>query len=629
MARRFTCVLIAALLLAPAGHAAEPRNVIVILTDDQALDTIGSFNPLVSTPNLDALLRDGTWFSQALVSTSVCPASRMSVLSGLYFPAHRHTFDRPRLDFSLLSMSYPALLRARGYYSGFIGKNGLSLDAPRAASLFDEWEFYKRVYFDESGEHLTDRLAGRAKRFIRNRSGAGPWSLVLWFHAPHADDQVADVEPYQPPTRYENVYDDVVFPRRPGSEAWPERPASFETSINRDEGQRVWAAASYQRNMRRYHAMIRGLDDAVGSVREALAASGQTENTLIVFMSDNGLYRGERGFGGKWLGHEVSVRVPMVVVDPGRAGGATVDALVSNVDIAPTVLDRLGVAVPEWMQGKSLAPFLGGGQPAGWREDLFIEHSWEPAGRRSIPRTRGIRTSRYKYLEYPGRGYRELYDLVVDPNELTNLAGQAATAGQEAELRQLTRARESDYAAAVFADGFESRDASRWARRRGVGRGMAIRNKGEAPHPWALAPRLKVTRPVYVGLPLPQRDAVNASFRFAVGDATTSRPIEVAAFTGPGSTVRLLLDATDHDRWLILRGEAGSGARMRVPKGWVTVSVAWDRKTSTYSLTRNGAMQGRFESPQRRLRLLRFGLPAGGGGGKGAVRFDEFVVLSE
>ena len=628
MPRRFFCVLIAGLILAPAGRAAEPRNVIVILTDDQALDTIGLFNPLVSTPNLDRLIRDGTWFSHALVSTSVCPASRMSVISGLYFPAHRHTFDRPRLDFSLLAMSYPALLRERGYYSGFIGKNGLALDAPRAAVLFDEWEFYKREYFDNRGVHLTDRLASRAKRFIRDRSGTGPWSLVLWFHAPHADDGVDDIEPYVPPERYENLYEEVVFPPRPGSDAWPERPALFEESVNRDRVER-WQPAEYQRSMRRYHAMIRGLDDAVGKLRDALKASGQADNTLIIFLSDNGLYRGERGFGGKWLGHEASVRVPLIVVDPGRAGGATVDALVSNVDIAPTVLERLGFAVPEWMQGKSLAPFLGGGQVENWREDLFIEHSWVPAGPRSIPRTRGIRTNRYKYLEYPGSSYRELYDLVVDPDELTNLAGQAEIGGQEAELRKLTREREIDYGAAVFADGFETRDARRWTRQRGLAQGGAILKEGEAPHPWALTPSLQRATPVFVGLSLPRRDAVSASFRFSVGDAQTLGPTEVASFSGSGHNVRLLLDASEKTRWLILQGGDGSSARMRIAKSWVSVGVAWNRQTGTYSLSRNGRIQGRFRTKQQALRSLRFGLPAGGNGGMGKIRFDEFVVLSK
>jgi len=628
MPRRFGFVLLAALFAAPTGRAAEPRNVIVMLTDDQALDTIGRFNPLVSTPNLDALLRDGTWFSNALVSTSVCPASRMSIISGLYFPAHRHTFGRPRLDYSLLAMSYPALLRERGYYSGFIGKNGLSLDETRAATLFDEWEFYRREYFDDRGVHLTDRLANQAERFIDDRSGAGPWSLLVWFHAPHADDKVDAIEHYEPPARYENLYEEVVFPPRPGSGVWPARPALFEQSVNRDLVDR-WEPAEYQRNMRRYHAMIRGLDDAVGQVRDALQASGQADNTLIVFLSDNGLYRGERGFGGKWLGHEASLRVPMVVVDPGRAGGATVEALVSNVDLAPTVLERLGFAVPGWMQGSSLAPFLGGGQVENWRQDLFIEHSWVPAGARSIPRTRGIRTQRYKYLEYPGNSYRELYDLVDDPDELTNLAGQPELADQEAQLRALTRERETDYGAALFADGFETRDSTRWAKRRGGARGRAIHKRGEAPHAWALAPSLRQAKPAFVSLSLPRRDVVSASFRFSAGNAETISATEVATFSGSGSSVRLLLDVSEDARWLILQGDAGSSTRMRVGKGWISVEVTWNRQAGTYSLSRDGKIRGQFETQQRGPRSLRFGLPAGGNGGSGRIGLDEFVILSQ
>jgi arylsulfatase A-like enzyme len=630
--RRFVAVLALAICAAPAGRAAEPRNVVVIFTDDQAWDTIGHVNPLVSTPNLDELIADGTWFANAAVSTSVCPASRVSLITGLHYPAHRFTFSEPRPDFSILRMSYPAVLRANGYYSGFIGKNGMRLDTARADLLFDEWKFHTREYFNRRGVHLTDRLGSAAKRFIRAREGAGPWSLLLWLHAPHAnDDAVGDEEFYEPPTRYEKLYDDVVFPPRPGSEEWPERPDLFEDTLNREQAG-VWQPDRYQRNMRRYHAMVRGIDDAVGQVRRALRATGQADNTLIVFLSDNGLYRGERGFGGKWLGHEASVRVPMIVFDPAREGGGTVEALTSNVDVAPTVLERLGFEVPAWMQGSSLAPWLDGGQAENWRDDLFIEHSWsgsfDPDGPRLLPRTRGVRTEQFKYLEYPESGYRELYDLTADPDELVNLAGEPTHATSEVALRRLARQRARDYAAAVFADGFETGDATRWSSQRGLRPDGSVARRGLQPHPWALTPSLREMRPAFAGLTLPPRGKVSVSFLFSARTAATSGPTQVGSLAKGSDEVALLLDVREDGSWLILRGGEGGSASLRLTDDWTPVEILWDGARGAYTLASGGEVQGEFATSQRAVRKLRFGLPAGGGGGSGRVGFDEFVVLT-
>ena len=458
-------LLIVATFLATVDAEASRPNFILLLTDDQAWDAHGVLEPLVETPNLEELAASATYFSNGFVSTSICPASRASILTGLYYPGHGYTFERPPLGLPLLSASWPALLRQAGYRLAFLGKNGLRLDAERLDLLFDEWETFSREYFveDPPGEeiHLTDLLASRATEFLARQTPATPFGLVVWFHAPHAINGTT-ARAFPPPRRYEELYDDVVFPPRPGSEPseWGGRPQFFEEGLNREQGE-LWWSALYQENLRDYHAMIRGIDDALGAIRSTLTEVGLERQTVILYLSDNGFFRGERLFGGKWLGHDASIRVPFLILDPSRRP-RTVDQLAVNVDIAPTVLDMAGLPIPDSMQGRSLVPLL---ENAGssWRDDFFLEHSYVPANRPEILRFRGVRTTRWKYLGYLDHDYEELYDLDLDPNELTNFADHPAYAGIKEALRTRTEELYSLYARFLFGDGFESGNTSAWS----------------------------------------------------------------------------------------------------------------------------------------------------------------------
>ncbi len=182
---------------------------------------------------------------------------------------------------------------------------------------------------------------------------------------------------------------------------------------------------------------------------------------MILYLSDNGFFRGERLFGGKWLGHDVSARVPFLIADPGREPRA-VDQLVVNVDIAPTVLDLAGLPIPDAMQGRSLVPLLEGA-PTSWREDFFLEHSYVPTDRPEIPRFLGLRSTRWKYLGYLDHDYEQLYDLDLDPNELDNLAGDPSHTEVIEALRARTEELHALYAGRLFADGFESGDTGAWS----------------------------------------------------------------------------------------------------------------------------------------------------------------------
>ncbi len=434
------------------------------MTDDQAWDAVGLLDPLVDTPNLDLLAASGARFENAFVSTSICPASRASILTGLYFPAHGYTFDQPPLTTADLAVTWPALLRASGYRVALIGKNGLGLDDPALDQLFDEWETYPREYFlDDGGRevHLTDLLAEKASGFVARQDADQPFALIVWFHAPHAVGGFA-AEPFVPPRRYESLYDGIVFPRRPGSspEQWFDRPGFFDRGLNRQRRDLWWSDGRYQHNSRRYHAMVRGVDDAVGAVMSSLAKHGLAGDTVMIFTSDNGFYRGERLFGGKWLGHDPSSRVPLYVrLAPSKP--RVFDELVVNVDLAPTILELAGEAAPSAMQGRSLVPLMVD-EEASWREDLFLEHSYSPAGMPGIPRFFGVRSELWKYLYFPDHGYEELFDLRSDPAELRDLAGDPDFEEVRRELRRRAEELRFELGGDIFQDGFEAGDTSSW-----------------------------------------------------------------------------------------------------------------------------------------------------------------------
>ena len=165
-----------------------------------------------------------------------------------------------------------------------------------------------------------------------------------------------------------------------------------------------------------------------------------------MLIGDNGFFLGERGFAGKWYGYEESIRVPLIFYDPNarrRNRNQQRQEMVLNIDVAPTLLDLAGLPIPESMQGKSLRPLLSGKTPT-WRNEFFYEHLFQvPLEHQSrvgnIPRSIGVRTSRFKYLRYLDfENYEQLFDLEMDPDEKNNLAVESAFADRLKELREKT-----------------------------------------------------------------------------------------------------------------------------------------------------------------------------------------------
>ena len=176
----------------------------------------------------------------------------------------------------------------------------------------------------------------------------------------------------------------------------------------------------YQRYMQDYLACVQGVDDSVGAVLEYLDKHGLSENTLVIYTADNGWYLGEFGLYDKRFMYEPGLRTPLLVRGPGVVAGSTPDAMVANIDLAPTFLDAAGLEVPVSMQGRSLIPILKGNTPADWRRSVYYRYYHDP-GHHNTRAHYGVRTETHKLIYYWRKDAYEMFDLTKDPLEQVNL----------------------------------------------------------------------------------------------------------------------------------------------------------------------------------------------------------------
>lgn len=422
------------------GGAARP-NFLFILTDDQRFDTLGcAGNPIIRTPNIDRLARNGIRFERAFVTTPICAASRASILTGTYERTHGYTFTKPPLSRSFMDISFPALLRKAGYRTGLVGKFGVAVAEGVENGMFDFARFDGLPYVQTiSGveRHMTEVEGDGVIDLLRDARPDQPFCLLWCPWAPHADDE--NPQQYFWPPAVDGLYKDTVIPvpKMAAPEYYDAQPPFLKNTMSRTRwAWRFDTPQKYQDMVRGYYRMISGIDLVLGRILDELARLGLDRTTVIVFTSDNGYFLGERGYADKWLMYEPSIRVPLIVFDPRaplRNRGLVRRDLVLNIDLGPTLLDMAGVPIPSHVQGRSLRPLLGRGTPA-WRSEIFCEELWDHP---EIPRSECVRTERWKYIQYPTHPeYVELFDLVKDPDEKKNLAGDPAHARVLAALRE-------------------------------------------------------------------------------------------------------------------------------------------------------------------------------------------------
>ncbi|MFC1608281.1 sulfatase [Candidatus Latescibacterota bacterium] len=461
-----------------APQPVKRPNILFVMTDDQTVDQMScSGNPLIQTPNMDRLANEGTRFSNCFCTNSLCAPSRATILTGCYSALHGITGNsekkggEERLNPDL--PTFPELLRQAGYYTAIIGKYHIRQDPVG----FDEWRIlpgqgsYIDPEFIENGVstankgYVTDIITDKTLDFLERIDSSQPFCLVYQHKGPH--------RPFTPAPRHAHLWDDIEFPY----------PASFdddydtrkvakmaddmriEVSIASDyddlpmdlspEEKRRWI---FQRFVKDSYRATVGIDENLGRVLNSLDEKGLTDDTLIIYTSDNGFFLGEHGWYDKRFMYEPSLRIPLLIRYPRLGqGGQIIDSLVQNVDVAPTILDIAGIQVPGTMQGRSLKPHMEGKPPDDWRQTVYYayyEDSWRMyhdiktndindqtylkyfTTHRVGPH-HGVRNNRYKLIEYYTEGdYWELFDLETDPDEMTNTYGEPGFEDITTELKR-------------------------------------------------------------------------------------------------------------------------------------------------------------------------------------------------
>ncbi len=444
---------IATVLLAAAAAAVSspraaglpqttPLNVVVLVIDDTRWDSIGiAGNRVVRTPRLDALAADGIRFTEARVATSICMTSRATLLTGQHMSRHGiDRFGKP-LTPEAFAGTYPGVLRRAGYWTGHVGK--YDVGPPRAADFDVVRAYHGRHWITDAvgaRVHVTDQNARDSIDFLRARPRDRPFLLTVGFFAPHAED--AAKEQYLPQDWSAPLYEGVTVPPSPLADPrdLAALPPFLAAAPNEGRIRFHWrfdTPARYQEYMIRYYRLITEVDAAVGRLVDELKAQGVYENTLIVFVGDNGYFHGDRGLADKWYPYEQALRVPLFVRDPrlpaGRRG-ATRDHLVLNLDIAPTVIAAAGQSMPDGIQGRDMSPLFLAAAPPAWRDEFFYEHP-TITSRDRIPSSQGVIRRDWKYVVFPEFDYEQLFNLEDDPHELRNLAADPAARGQLTTMR--------------------------------------------------------------------------------------------------------------------------------------------------------------------------------------------------
>ena len=429
---------------AQPGARAERPNIILLISDQFRWDCVGAMglNPMNLTPNIDAMARRGVLFRNAFSNQPVCAPARGSIFTGQY--PSRHGVWRNGIGLNTSATTVATTLRQAGYSTNYIGKwhlagnngnrdqretsgpvtpehRGGFLDLWQASNLLEhtshayEGDLYdndeKPIHF--SGVYRTDFMTGLAQRFLR--SAKSPFLLALSYLEVHHQN---DIDSFVPPKELVGRYKNPFIPQdlRPLPGSWPSQLSD-------------------------YFGCVAKMDETVGTLRKTLVETGLDKNTIFVFVSDHGCHFKTRNTEYKRSPHDSSIHIPLVIEGPGFNRSIDIPELVSQVDLAPSLLAAAGVAVPESMQGHSFLPLLDR-RTDGWRNETYFEMS-------EFMTARGLRTPQYTYAAAaPKRAgwqpapasehYVEymLYDLYADPHQHVNLAGNQYCAEVSGKLRQ-------------------------------------------------------------------------------------------------------------------------------------------------------------------------------------------------
>ncbi len=452
---------------ADAADAKKP-NVLFVLCDDIRHDALSlAGHPYLKTPQIDRLAHEGTWFKNTFCTTSLCSPSRASILSGLY--AHAHGVVNNFTEYPQQMVSFPLHLQSHGYHTAYIGKwhMGEDNDSPRPG--FDQFCTHKGQgsYFDTSfnvnGEgakvvpgYYTHIVTDMAIDWINGDHGDKPWLIMIGQKAPHSF--------YFPEPKYEHVFDDVWIPYPESAFLLNDKPKWITDRLTTWHGiygplfewRKKFPDASpeavkdFAAMTRAYHGTIISVDDSIERLVNELKRRGEYDNTIIVFMGDNGLLNGEHGMIDKRTSHEPSIRVPLIIRYPGltktdQGKSNVVEKQVLTVDVAPSLVELCGAPPLTDIHGKSFVKLAQSGDDT-WRTAWLYHYNYEKQFPYT-PNIRSVRTDSWKYTRYPhgdgsvDRHMAELYNIEFDPEERHNLIDHPKYAGvlhdMQAELSRV------------------------------------------------------------------------------------------------------------------------------------------------------------------------------------------------
>jgi arylsulfatase A-like enzyme len=445
-------------------------NLIFIMSDDHAAHALSCYGSRINTtPHLDRIAEGGMRFDAAFCTNSICAPSRAAILTGTY----NHVNGVTTLDTPLdnTQWTFPAELRSQGWQTALFGKWHLGHGAGADPSGFDVWRvlpgqghYHNPVFLDhaegidERGGYVTDLITDDCLEWLDGRDPDRPFALFCHHKAPHRT--------WEPDAAHFTMYEDeeIPFPdtfrddlvgraevvqavrmRMMDLDPVVDLKATVPPGLTLDE-EIDWR---YQRYIKDYLRVVASIDDNVGRMLDWLDETGEADNTIVVYTSDQGFFLGDHGWFDKRLMYEESLAMPLMIRHPDRVeAGSVSDDIVVNVDFGPTLLDLMGVAAPDHVQGRSFAPILDGAPPEDWPESMYYRYWMHNDGAHAVPAHYGVRTRTHKLICYyndplgqPGAQAPanpvewELFDLVADPMEVDNIHGRPGTEEITAELR--------------------------------------------------------------------------------------------------------------------------------------------------------------------------------------------------
>lgn len=454
----------------------KPLNILYIMADDHAYQAVSAYGSEISklapTPNIDRIAQQGARMDAVYCTNSICGPSRASILTGKFSHINGFYKNVDGGDFNGEQLTFPKVFQKNGYETAVIGKwhLGTTPTGFDYSKVLINWGG-QGTYFNpqfcingtdtvtETKRHSTKTIEDDCLDWLANkRDTTKPFLLLYQFKAPHRD--------WRPDSMYHDLFSDFDFPLPEtfnddyeGRLAASENMMEIGKHLNRrdmkqipppglsrrdsmrwlaygDKGQ-YWSPNDtlrgdalkywkFQTYIKDYLRCVAGIDRAVGSVLDYLEESGLSENTIVVYTSDQGFYLGEHGwFDKRWM-YEESFKMPFLIKHPKNIeAGTTSDAMVMNVDFAPTLIDMAGLEIPSEMQGKSFKDVFE--EEKNQRKSVYYHYYEWPIWHKVQPHY-GIKTKRYKLMHfYYSMDEWELYDLETDPNEMNNIYSEAPT----------------------------------------------------------------------------------------------------------------------------------------------------------------------------------------------------------